>query len=82
MATIQDLSTSITKLSYPEIETLVSNIRTIRRTKPERDKKSIAKTCKRPNKKNLKQSDHFAQIKGLSKDARLKILEALLLQEK
>ena len=79
MATIETLATSITSMKYSDIETLVSNIRTIRRTKPERKKAAPAKLAKRPNKCNLNQQDHFAQVKGLSKDQRLKILEALLL---
>jgi len=79
MATIETLATSITSMSYTNLETLVSSIRTIRRTRPLRKKKAPAKLAKRPNKRNLNQQDHFAQVKGLSKDQRLKILEALLL---
>lgn len=80
MATIETLSTSITKMPYSELETLVSNIRTVRRTKPEK-KKRPAKLSKRPSKTKPKQQDLFALAGKMTPEQKKKMLEMILAKE-
>jgi hypothetical protein len=68
MATLDSLSTSITKRPYQDLVTLISNIRSQRRKRPEpKERKVTAKSTRNVSKKNPKQQDLFALASSMSK---------------
>ena len=83
MATIYDLSISITGMGQAELYEKFHAIRANRRRKPERAmraKKSTtpAKVARAPRKSNLKQQDIFAFTNGMSDEAKAKLAAELL----
>lgn len=66
MATIESLSISITKMPRPQFYTMLMDIRTNRRTRPEARKAAPAKTKRKPNAKAPRQQDLFALAEGMT----------------
>ena len=78
MATIDDLNTSILDLSAQQIVDLIREIRTRRRIKGKVKRSKPAKVKRAPKKKNLRQQDIFAYVKGMSEEEKLKLAKKLL----
>jgi len=67
MATLDMLSTSITKRPYQDLVTLFTTIRAQRRKRPEpKERKVTAKSTRNVSKKNPKQQDLFALASSMS----------------
>lgn len=80
MATLESLSTSITRRSPQELITLFTTIRAQRRKRPEpKERKVTAKSTRAASKKAPRQQDLFALVGGMSQ-ADKDIIAASLLE--